>query len=170
MRLVEGFLEALAAERGASAIRRGLPARPRRLRGFLGERARRAGATPATTCAAFLAARAAEGLKASSLARRLSAIRQFHKHLYAEGRRAGRSDAAIEGPRRGRPLPKVSTSRKSNDSRGAREGLDAPDRPSAERLAAPASTCLVELIYGSGLRVSEDLRFAEVCGAHAARR
>ena len=48
-------------------------------------------------------------MSAASLARRLSAIRQFHKHLYAEGRRRDDPTLAIEGPRRARPLPKVLT-------------------------------------------------------------
>src|SRR5712671_2173860 len=44
---------------------------------------------------------------ASSVARRLSAIRQLYRFLYAEGRRADDPSAVIEGPKRGRALPKV---------------------------------------------------------------
>ena len=159
MPLVVEFLEALAAERGASvhtieAYRRDLSDYASGLRGK--------GATPLTATAAdvraYLATRGAEGLQASSLARRLSAIRQFHKHLYAEGRRRDDPTLAIEGPRRGRPLPKVLTvedvERLIN---AARQGLDDPDRPIRERLALARMTCLIELIYASGLRISEVL-------------
>ena len=107
---------------------------------------------------AYLAARGAEGLKASSLARRLSAVRQFHKHLYAEGRRTDDPTLAIEGPRRGRPLPKVLTV--ADVERlivAARQGLDDAERPLRERLALARMACLIELIYASGLRVSESV-------------
>ena len=107
---------------------------------------------------AYLAARSAEGLSAASIARRLSAVRQFHKHLYAEGRRRDDPTLAIEGPRRARPLPKVLTVDDVDRLIAtAREGLDAPERPVRERLAAARMACLIELIYASGLRVSEVL-------------
>ena len=47
------------------------------------------------------------GLKASSAARRLSAVRQFHKFLYVEGYAPRRSDRRRLGAERGRALPKV---------------------------------------------------------------
>jgi integrase/recombinase XerD len=157
--LVVAFLEALAAERGASvntteAYRRDLSDYVAHLKAN--------GADPLTAASsdvrAYLAARGAEGLKASSLARRLSAIRQFHKHLYAENRRTDDPTLAIEGPRRGRPLPKVLT---VDDVErlivAARQGLEESERPIRERLALARMTCLIELIYASGFRVSEVL-------------
>ena len=106
-RLVTSFLEAIASERGASrntieAYRRDLTAYV----DFLA--ARGAGALGATNddIRAFQADGGATGLASASLARRLSAVRQFHKHLYIEGRRADDPTLAIEGPRRARPLPK----------------------------------------------------------------
>jgi integrase/recombinase XerD len=63
---------------------------------------------------------------------------------------------AIEGPRRSRPLPKVlSMAEVDRLLAVSREGLDAEGRPGAERLRAIRLSCLVELLYGSGLRVSE---------------
>ena len=44
----------------------------------------------------------------------------------------------------------------------AREGLDAPERPPAERLAAARMACLIELLYASGLRVSELIALPQV--------
>ncbi len=157
--LVVGFLEALAAERGASfntieAYRRDLLDYASHL-GELGESPLTAGAAHVR---AYLSARGAEGLKASSLARRLSSIRQFHKHLYAEGMRRDDPTLAIEGPSRGRPLPKLLTVEDVERLiAAARNGFDDPGRPVRERLAFTRMTCLIELIYASGLRVSEVL-------------
>jgi integrase/recombinase XerD len=156
-RLVTSFLEAIASERGASrntieAYRRDLTAYV----DFLA--ARGAGALAATNddIRAFQADGGATGLASASLARRLSAVRQFHKHLYIEGQRTDDPTVAIEGPRRARPLPKVlSVAEVDKLIAVAREGLDAPARPSAERLAVARMACLIELIYASGLRVSE---------------
>jgi integrase/recombinase XerD len=157
--LAVGFLDALAAERGASANT--IEAYRRDLRDYeaylagQGTEARKAGAFQVR---AYLVARSAKGLKAASLARRLSAIRQFHKHLYAEGLRRDDPTLGVEGPRRARPLPKMLTvAEVERLIVTAREGLDASDRPLRERLAAARTACLIELIYASGLRVSEAL-------------
>ena len=65
---------------------------------------------------------------------------------------------AIEGPRRARPLPKIMTVADVDRLiRSAREGLDAPERPIRDRLAAARIAALIEIIYASGLRVSEAL-------------
>jgi len=156
-RLVEAFLEAIAAERGAS--RNTLEAYRRDLFDYVDFlAARRSSALSASSADArrYLAERGAKGLAASSLARRLSALRQFHKHLYAEGRRGDDPTLALEGPRRARPLPKTLTvAEVERLIATAREGLDAPERPKRERLAAARLTCLIELVYASGLRVSE---------------
>ncbi len=157
--LVDGFLDALASERGASAhtleaYRRDLSDYQSRLsaQGTDALRAR------AADVQAYLSSRSAGGLSAASLARRLSAIRQFHKHLYAEGLRRDNPALSIEGPRRARPLPKVLTVEEVDRLiRTASEGLGAPDRPLRDRFAAARMTCVIELIYGSGLRVSEAL-------------
>ena len=82
-----------------------------------------------------------------STARRLSALRQFFKFLVAENIRADDPSAAIDGPKLGRPLPKL-----LDEEETARliEVCTAMDGPSGARLRA-----LVELSYASGLRVSE---------------
>ncbi len=158
-RLVVGFLDALASERGASA--NSLEAYRRDLCDYedhLGEQGTDALKAGAAHVRAYLAARGGEGLSAASIARRLSAVRQFHKHLYAEGRRRDDPTLAIEGPRRARPLPKVLTVDDVDRLIAtAREGFDASERPLRERLAASRMACLIELVYASGLRVSEVL-------------
>jgi integrase/recombinase XerD len=157
--LVDGFLEALASERGASAHT--IEAYTRDLADY--EAYLRAQGTDAleggpSHVRGFLAARGAQSLSAASLARRLSAIRQFHRFLYAEGRRRDDPTLAIEGPRRSRPLPKLlSLAEVERLIETAREGLDAAERPLRERLSAARMACLIELIYASGLRVSEAL-------------
>ena len=155
--LIRNFLEAIAAERAASrntieAYRRDLDD----YTGFLAGRGVDALSASSDDARAFLAHRGALGLKASSLARQLSSVRQFHKHLYLEGKRSDDPTMAIEGPRRSRPIPKVlGVDEVDKLLAVAREGLDVEGRPAAERLRALRLSCLVELLYGSGLRVSE---------------
>jgi integrase/recombinase XerD len=156
---VTGFLEALASERGASVNT--IDAYRRDLSGYeahLAAKGMDALKADASCVREFLAARGARSLGAASLARRLSAIRQFHKFLYAEGWRRDDPTLAIEGPRRSRPLPKLlSMAEVERLIATAREGLDLAERPLRERLEAARMACLIELIYASGLRVSEAL-------------
>jgi integrase/recombinase XerD len=156
-RLVETFLEAIASERAASANT--LSAYRRDLEDYGAFLASR-GADPLTASGedarAFLAHRAGVGLKASSLARQLSAVRQFHKHLYLEGRRCDDPTVAIEGPRRNRPVPRVlGLADVDKLLRVANEGIGSAEQPAAQRLRAARLACLIELLYASGLRVSE---------------
>jgi len=155
--LIAAFLDAIAAERGASANT--IEAYRRDLEdycAFLASLGRDPLGASSEDVRGFIAHRAAGGLKATSLARQLSCVRQFHKHLYLEGQRADDPTMAIEGPRRARALPKVlSMSQVDHLLAVAREGVDAPERPGAERLKAARLWCLIELLYASGLRVSE---------------
>ena len=156
---VLNFLEALASERGASvntldAYRRDLTD----YEAYLKAKGADALKADATHVRGFLAARGAQKLGAASLARRLSAIRQFHKFLYAEGWRRDDPTLGVEGPRRSRPLPKLlSMTEVERLIAIAREGLDIEERPLRDRLEAARLACLIELIYGSGMRVSEAL-------------
>ena len=154
--LVATFLDAIAAERGAA--KNTLEAYARDLAGYVAFLAER-GLTPLDAADADIRALQAEGavrkLSPATVARRLSAIKQLHKHLFVEGLRADDPTLALEGPRRRRPLPKVlgvAEVAKLIDVAG--EGLDAA-RPLRERLAAARMACLIELLYASGLRVSE---------------
>ena len=153
------FLEALASERGASpntieAYRRDLADYD----AYLSAKGADALQAGASSVRGFLAARGAPKLSAASLARRLSAIRQFHKFLCAEGWRRDDPTLAIEGPRRSRPLPRILTiAEVERLIATAREGLDAAERPLRERLEAARIACVIELIYASGLRISEVL-------------
>ncbi len=98
--LVEAFLEMMSAERGAAkntieAYRRDL----NDYCGFLSRRGsgpREASREQVTQYLAFLAA---EGIAASSSARKLSAIRQFHKFLTADAVRSDDPTRIVASPR-----------------------------------------------------------------------
>ncbi|HHY50777.1 MAG TPA: site-specific integrase, partial [Alphaproteobacteria bacterium] len=108
--LLEAFLEMLSAERGAAPNT--LAAYRRDLCDYLGFLAAR-GAQPTTASrehvVAYLSALAAQGLSAASSARRLSAMRQFHRFLCADGLRGDDPTRIVASPRTRRPLPKVLT-------------------------------------------------------------
>ncbi|MFN3889824.1 MAG: site-specific tyrosine recombinase XerD [Beijerinckiaceae bacterium] len=155
--LAAEFLDMAAAERGAS--QNTLDAYARDLADYLGF-LKAGGADPlnADTAAvrAFLADLDARGLKASSAARKLSCVRQFHRFLYAEGRRGDDPSAIVESPRQGRPLPKIlSVEEVDRLLATAAEGIDDEARPAGERVRAARMTCLLETLYATGLRVSE---------------
>jgi integrase/recombinase XerD len=151
------FLDMLAAERGAAANT--LAAYARDLDAylaFLAESGTEAAKADASQVRAFLRRLDLCGLKASSTARRLSAVRQFHKFLYLEGYAAADPTAAVAGPKRGRALPKVlSVAEVDRLLAASREAAEAPAASPFEAVRAARMHCLLELIYASGLRVSE---------------
>ena len=151
------FLEMLAAERGAS--KNTIDAYGRDLGDYFAALAGR-GLDPWSVATQdirdHLADLAESGLKATSTARKLSAIRQFHRFLCAEERRADDPAVLLEGPRQGRRLPKIlSVAEVDALLQISREGLDDAARPARERLMARRAACLVEVLYAAGLRVSE---------------
>ncbi len=156
-RLIDLFLDMLLAERGAAintidAYRRDLGD----YLGFLAAATSHPIDVDTAIIRRFLADMDRRGLKPASSARKLSAIRQFHKFLFAENHRADNPAVVLEGPRRGRPLPKVlSEDAVSRLIDTAREGIEDLSRPHAERLRAARLHCLIELLYATGLRVSE---------------
>ena len=167
-RLTGLFLDMLAAERGAGANT--LEAYTRDLDDLAAHLASRKKTIAAATTAdlrGYLATLADRGFKASSVARRLSAIRQLYRFLYAEGHRADDPAAVIEGPKRGRPLPKVlSIGEVDRLLSTAHAGATDAARSDAERLRALRLACLLEVLYATGLRVSELIALP----ASAARR
>ncbi|GLK82017.1 tyrosine recombinase [Ancylobacter defluvii] len=150
------FLDMLAAERGASANT--LAAYQRDLDDyaeFLGGQDKAAGCgTP--DIRAYLAELTRRGLKGATVARRLSALRQFHRFLYVEGYRGDDPAAVLEGPKRGRPLPKVlSLAEVTRLIETAHERAAAAASSPAEGARRARVACFVELLYATGLRVSE---------------
>ena len=154
-RLIDRFLEMMSAERGAAqntlaAYQRDLSA----YADFL--KAKGAGAATAKPehIRNYLASLDAEGIKASSAARKLSAIRQFHNFLYGEGILRENPATAIDAPRLRRPLPKVLAPEDVTRLMGVAETRIGRLKGKA-RLKAQRLHCLLELIYATGLRVSE---------------
>jgi integrase/recombinase XerD len=155
--LVELFLDMLAAERGAGA---NTLAAYRNDLADLTAHLRNAGRTIAEAdtddLRGFLTSLAERGFKASSLARRLSAVRQLYRFLYAEGKRSDDPAAVLEGPKRGRTLPKVlSIAEVDRLLAQARKDMEDAEQPPAARLRAARLLCLLEVVYATGLRVSE---------------
>ncbi|MEA2980083.1 MAG: integrase/recombinase XerD [Alphaproteobacteria bacterium] len=164
--LIELFLDMIAAERGASANT--LDAYRRDLADFSAD-LNRAGssvtAADSDELRAHLGRLSKRGLAAASVARRLSAIRQLYRFLYSEGHRSDDPAAVIAGPKRGRSLPKVLTIKQVDDLlEQARGGVKAEAK--SERLRAARLNCLLEVLYATGLRVSELVALPEA----AARR
>ena len=156
-RLINAFLDMVSAERGGAdntlqAYRRDLTDYSDFLKGR-GAAIATAGADEAR---AHLAALSDLGFKATTLARHLSAIRQLHKFLYAEGFRTDDPTTVLDGPKRGRALPKVlDVAEVDRLLAAAAEGIEDAARPLSERLRAARMSALLETLYASGLRVSE---------------
>ena len=154
---IELFLDMLAAERGAGkntldAYRNDLAD----LSAHLSAAGRNIAGADTDDLRGFLSALAERGFKASSLARRLSAVRQLYRFLYAEGKRADDPAAVLEGPKRGRSLPKVlSIAEVDGLLTQARKAMEDAEQPPAQRLRAARLLCLLEVVYATGLRVSE---------------
>jgi integrase/recombinase XerD len=166
--LISLFLDMVAAERGGAANTLNAYSRDLGdLTGYLATRKRTISSATTADLRGYLAALADRGFAASSVARRLSAIRQLYRFLLAEGHRNDDPAAIIEGPKRGRPLPKVlSVAEVDRLIAAARQAVDAQRTRGLARLRALRLMCLLELLYASGLRISELIALP----ASAARR
>jgi len=149
---IEAFLEMMSAERGAAentlaGYRRDLEDAAETIAGNLADASSDAIRT-------YLDGMAARGFAPTSQARKLSALRQFFKFLYAEGLRGDDPTGTLDSPKKGRPLPKVMSEAETGRllDRAARE---ADDPEQDDRLAALRLHALVEVLYATGLRVSE---------------
>jgi len=156
-KLVNLFLDMLAAEQGAG--RNTLDAYRRDLTDFSDFLAGRGqGFAGAKTQALrdYLADLDARGFKSSSVARRLSAMRHLFRFLMSERIRSDDPAAILSGPKRGRGLPKVlSISDVDSLLTHAKALTDAPETSAPQRLRAMRLYCLLEVLYATGLRVSE---------------
>ena len=104
----------------------------------------------------YLADVAGRGFAATSQARRLSSLRQFYSFLYGEGLRSDDPTGILDAPRKSRPLPKVLTVDDVGRliSRAEAEAAEPADDP-AVRLGRLRLLALLELLYATGMRVSE---------------
>jgi len=145
---IAGFLEHLAVEKGLSrhtlaAYRRDLTQASAWLK-----QAEKVTLSQATTLnlVAFLRSRRAAGLAAATVSRQISALRMFFRFLVAEGTRQDEPTRNMETPRPWRTLPRCLSEKEVEDLLAAVELTT----PRGLRDAA-----LLELLYATGLRVSE---------------
>ncbi|MEO8715959.1 MAG: tyrosine recombinase [Acetobacteraceae bacterium] len=139
-RHIEAFLEMLAAERGAA--RNTLIAYRADLDDLAAFARVPLAAAGAEALLAYLAEMHRNGLSARTAARRLSAMRQFYRFLLSEGVRADDPTAVLDSPKLGRRLPKYLTEQEVDALLAA---------------AAPVARAALEVLYATGLRVSEVL-------------
>lgn len=147
-REAQAFIEMLTAERGASRNTEAAYANDlRNLEAFLGRRKQKPLTADTDALRAYLKSLDYVGMTPRTVARRLSVIRQLFRFLLAERLREDDPASALDSPRLGRPLPKV-LSRDEVDrlieAAHTKGGVD------GGRMAT-----LLEILYGTGLRVSE---------------
>jgi integrase/recombinase XerD len=156
-KLVNLFLDMLAAEQGAGentldAYRRDLED----FSGFLAGSGQGFAEVETEVLRNYLADLDSRGFKSSSVARRLSAMRHLFRFLLNERIRSDDPAAILSGPKRGRGLPKVlSIPDVDRLLTHAKTLTETPETTAPQRLRAIRLYCLMEVLYATGLRVSE---------------
>jgi integrase/recombinase XerD len=156
-KLIGLFLDMLAAEQGAGentlqAYRRDLED----FSEFLGRSQQNFGSVQTEKLRDYLSDLDTRGFKSSSVARRLSAMRHLFRFLLNERLRTDDPAAILSGPKRGRGLPKVlSIADVDRMLTRAKELSQASEASASQRLRALRLYCLLEVLYATGLRVSE---------------
>jgi len=151
------FIDMLAAEQGAGvntldAYRRDL----NDFSEFLGRSGQSFTEASTQTLRDYLADLDTRGFKSSSVARRLSAVRHLFRFLLNERIRSDDPAAILSGPKRGRGLPKVlSIADVDRMLVRARELASAAEASPLRQLRGLRLYCLLEVLYATGLRVSE---------------
>lgn len=147
--VIEDYLDHLSAERGLSAHT------VRAYRGDLADLAARSAMAPQevslATLRAWLADAMEAGVAAPTIQRKVSCVRGFFRWAVREGYLAADPSARLKSPKRGRRLPVVPAAAVVNQVLAAAEaGVGEEDTAIGRRDLA-----LLELLYASGLRVSE---------------
>jgi integrase/recombinase XerD len=154
--LIGAFLEMMSAERGAAkntidAYRRDLSD----YAGYVAGRQQTLLDVERETVNAYLDRLRHDGLSAASSARRLSAIRQFHRFLYAEGMRGDDPTRIVPSPKSRRALPKVLSIAEVDRLLTTAETETNAEATPQQQASAQRLYVLLELLYATGLRVSE---------------
>src|SRR6201991_4413012 len=156
-KLIGLFIDMLAAEQGAGpntldAYRRDLTD----FSEFLARTGESFAKAETQALRDYLADLDTRGFKSTSVARRLSAMRHLYRFLLNERIRSDDPAAILSGPKRGRGLPKgLSIADVDRMLRRAKELSEAEDASPSKRLRALRLYCLLEVLYATGLRVSE---------------
>ena len=145
--LLDRFLDAMWSEQGlARNTLAAYGADLRLLEKWLGERGKELIEASKTDLLAFISERTADGVHPRTLSRQLSTARRFYGYLVREGQVERDPAAQIASPRIGRPLPRGLTEREVENL------LAAP--PLSDPLGV-RDRCMLEVLYATGLRVSE---------------
>src|SRR5881392_1423287 len=155
-KLIDLFLDMLAAEQGAGANT--LDAYRRDITDFsefLAPTGQGFAGVETQALRDYLADLDGRGFKSSSVARRLSAMRHLFRFLLNERIRSDDPAAILSGPKRGRSLPKVLSIADVDRMLTRSKELTETDCSPALRLRALRLNCLLEVLYATGLRVSE---------------
>lgn len=142
--IIEQFLDGLWMEKGLSdhtltAYRRDLTQFSQLYVGDIST-------ATASDIQSFFSKRFEQGSSARSIARQLSCLRSFYSYLVREGRLKVDPTALIDSPKLGRPLPKTLS------EADVEALLAAPD---VEDPIGLRDRCMLEVLYATGLRVSE---------------
>ncbi len=154
--LIESFLEMMSAERGAAANT--LSAYGRDLHDFSDHVVKNkttVANADAQTVRDWLSVLERNDLSSSSQARKLSAVRQLYRFLFSEGLRQDNPTSTIDSPRTTRPLPKVLSELDVDALLLFAEEEISLARTNAKKIRAARLHALLELLYATGLRVSE---------------
>jgi integrase/recombinase XerD len=169
-KLISLFLDMLAAEQGAGdntldAYRRDLTD----FSEFIAPTGQGFAGVETQALRDYLADLDVRGFKSSSVARRLSAMRHLFRFLLNERIRSDDPAAILSGPKRGRALPKVlSISDVDRLLTRAKALTGAPEASALQRLRAMRLYCLLEVLYATGLRVSELVALPRSAARHDA--
>jgi integrase/recombinase XerD len=170
-KLINLFLDMIAAEQGAGpntldAYRRDLTD----FSEFLTRSGQNFARAETQGLRDYLADLDGRGFKSSSVARRLSAMRHLYRFLLNERIRSDDPAAILSGPKRGRGLPKVlSISDVDRLLTHAKALGEVPEATAPQRLRAMRLYCLLEVLYATGLRVSELVTLPRAAARHDAR-
>ncbi|MGA7805953.1 site-specific tyrosine recombinase XerD [Bradyrhizobium sp.] len=169
-KLIDLFLDMLAAEQGAGentlqAYRRDLAD----FSGFLVPAGENFIGVKTDALRNYLADLDSRGFKSSSVARRLSAMRHLFRFLLNERFRSDDPAAILSGPKRGRGLPKVlSIADVDRMLTRAKQLTESAEASPLQRLRAMRLYCLLEVLYATGLRVSELVALPRSAARHDA--
>ena len=146
---VEAFLEMMAVERAAAkntltAYRRDLDDAS----GFLAGKGLALADAGTEAVEGYFESLGARGMAPATAARRRASLRQFYRFALAEGWRSDDPSRRVTAPKQGRPLPKLLSGEEV-------ERLIAAAQTGEDEAHASRLVCLLELLYASGLRVSE---------------
>jgi len=155
--IIENFLEMMSAERGAAfntlaAYRRDLEWAENALK----KRGDKLSTVSHRTLKSLVSMMEAQDFAPNSQARRLSTLRQFFQFLYAEGLRHDDPSAEIDAPKKQQSLPKIVSEKQValllDEAQRQAQLSDSSEAQSLRRLRVHA---ILELLYATGLRISE---------------